>query len=115
MWMGFQIAIAFLLSFGLSTVIIRRGIPHSTPENNIVSKEVLKIEPHIADTPIKGDKVLSRGLNKEGLSKNPMTDLPESSEGNKLWDLKSTGFWIGFCETLLILFWYTKTSKARWQ
>ena len=55
----------FLLSFVLSTLVIRRGIPKLSSDN---------------------------------ASSGP---LPDSSSG-AVFDLKATGFWIGFCETLLI-------------
>jgi hypothetical protein len=55
----------FILSFVVSTLLIRLGIP----------------------------KLKSNGAQKE--------ILPES-RSSRPFDLKSTGFWIGFCETLLV-------------
>lgn len=56
----------FLLSFILTTLLIRRGIPKLDPEQQ-----------------------------------NGNT-LPESGPGTKIFNFKSTGLWIGFCETLLV-------------
>ncbi len=67
----------FLLSFILSTVIIRRGIPRL----NDGSRDTLAARKDHPD--LIGVK------------------LPESSS-NAIFDLRSTGFWIGFCETFLI-------------
>lgn len=68
----------FLTSFVLSTLIIRLGIP----KLNDGTRETRSTRP--AEHPD------LQGLN-----------LPESSS-NAVFDLKSTGFWIGFCETFLI-------------
>ena len=58
--------VGFLLSFVLTTWLIRWGIPK---------------------------------LDKE---KSKSKSLPESGPHQKIFDLHSTGFWIGFCETLLV-------------
>ena len=34
--------------------------------------------------------------------KSQTTTLPESSSGNPVFDVRSTGFWIGLCETILV-------------
>lgn len=60
-----KIACLFLLSFLVSTFLIRRGIPH---------------------------------LHHEGEGSGP---LP-ACDSTRLLDWKSTGLWIGFCETLLV-------------
>ncbi len=71
------IGVLFLVSLVLSTLIIRLGIPKLTdggPQTNSPTPE----HPQLY-----------------GLK------LPESSS-NAVFDLKSTGFWIGACETFLI-------------
>ena len=61
-----KIVPAFLLSFLVTTCLIRWGIPR---------------------------------LDSGGDSPN---ELPESHGDGRIFDLRSTGFWIGFCETLLV-------------
>lgn len=68
--------IFFLLSFLISTFIVRRGIPLLVDD-----------EPETKTSPEKEPLIV--GV------------LPESSS-NRVFDLRSTGFWIGFCETFLI-------------
>lgn len=65
----------FVASFLFSTLIIRRGIPNLTSDT---------LETKSGDA-----EPLIVGL------------LPESAS-NATFDLRSTGFWIGFCETFLI-------------
>ena len=45
---------------------------------------------------------IRRGIPKLDQDKPREETLPESSSKKKLFDFKSTGFWIGFCETLLV-------------
>ena len=51
------------------------------------------------DKDVKPRKVKNSG---NAAGKEEKAVLPESSKGSPLFDIKSTGFWIGFCETLLI-------------
>lgn len=67
----------FLASFVLSTLVIRLGIPKLN-DGARETKSLAQDHPQL-----------------QGLK------LPESSS-NAVFDLKSTGFWIGFCETFLI-------------
>ncbi len=68
------IFVAFILSFLISTYAIRRGIPRLQSDSSPEEKQSVP---------------------------SPQKPLPESSS-TKIFDLKSTGFWIGLCETLLI-------------
>ena len=70
---------AFIASFSLSTFIIRRGIPRLRAEE----------KPHGKHDEIKADN--EEGVVKAGGERN----LP-------VFDLRSTGLWIGFCETLMV-------------
>ncbi|MFQ6113460.1 MAG: hypothetical protein ACE5NG_05140 [bacterium] len=70
----------FLISFLSSTLIIRIGIRKLRPETKCDKDD---------DNDRDSKNVAPKGL-------------PESSAKPVIFDLKSTGFWIGFCETLLI-------------
>jgi hypothetical protein len=65
------VVLLFALSFAVSTLIIRRGVP-----------------------------LLHDGAGAEGATDQPRS-LPDSGTG-AVFDLRAAGFWIGFCETLLI-------------
>lgn len=71
------LASLFLASFILSTLIIRRGIP-MLDDGELETKSAERNHPEL-----------------HGLK------LPESSS-SAIFDLRSTGFWIGLCETFLI-------------
>ncbi len=45
---------------------------------------------------------IRRGIPRLDQDKQIDETLPESGPKKKLFDFKSTGFWIGFCETLLV-------------
>lgn len=74
------ISVTFLLAFVLSTFLIRAGIPKL--ESDYFETKTLATDP-IAS------------LIRDGR-------LPESSRAGRIFDLKSTGFWIGLTETILI-------------
>lgn len=67
----------FIISFVLSTLVIRLGIPRLSDDRQVKSPSS-EDHPHL-----------------HGLK------LPESSS-DAVFDLRSTGFWIGLCETFLI-------------
>ncbi|MEL6324575.1 MAG: hypothetical protein AAFQ84_10150 [Pseudomonadota bacterium] len=74
----------FVAAFVLSTVVIRLGIPKLRTGT---------LETKAAPAPSTSDMLTA--LVAEGR-------LPESSKAGRIFDIRSTGFWIGFCETLLI-------------
>lgn len=74
------IAGAFLTAFLVSTLIIRLGIP-KLQDDAIETKSTAPADPVAT--------LLEQGR------------LPESSS-SAVFDIKSTGFWIGLCETFLI-------------
>ncbi|MEL6258170.1 MAG: hypothetical protein AAFQ67_03825 [Pseudomonadota bacterium] len=71
---------AFLAAFVVSTIVIRAFIP--TLQSRDADGASLKPDDPVAE------------LMRSGR-------LPESSS-NAIFDMKSTGFWIGFCETFLV-------------
>ncbi|MEO0465337.1 MAG: hypothetical protein AAF216_02245 [Pseudomonadota bacterium] len=73
---GLMVSAIFLTSFILSTLAIRLGIPRLN--DGVETKSMSREHPDF-----------------EGLM------LPESAS-TAVFDIKSTGFWIGFCETFLI-------------
>lgn len=74
------VTLHFLAAFVLATLIIRLGIPR-------LSTDALDTKSR-TDDPVQ--QLLEKGR------------LPESSQPGRIFDFGSTGFWIGFCETLLI-------------
>ncbi|MEL7283990.1 MAG: hypothetical protein AAGJ68_05750 [Pseudomonadota bacterium] len=74
------IVVTFFFAFILSTYLIRAGIPKL--ESDFVETKTLETDPLAS-------------LIREGR-------LPESSRAGRIFDLKSTGFWIGLTETVLI-------------
>ena len=74
------IIITFFFAFVLSTYLIRAGIPKL--ESDYIETKTLETDPLAS-------------LIRDGR-------LPESSRAGRIFDLKSTGFWIGLTETVLI-------------
>ncbi|WP_201154267.1 hypothetical protein [Rhodothalassium salexigens] len=66
------LAAAFAVAFLVSTLVIRLGIPHLKSDNTV---------------PRPGE---------------PTAPLPDSSDRGRVFDWRATGFWIGFCETVLL-------------
>lgn len=64
-WVFLRGVACFLMAVALSTVLIRRGLPHLM----------------VGGKPVQ---------------------LPDGSPGSPVFDVRATGFWIGFFETLLI-------------